>query len=601
VATAEVIAAAVEVMRAAGLEPLDPYPGTGKPWRSRCVTCQRDVSPTLASVKRGAGCKYCAGKAVVPEEAVQVMRAANLEPLTPFPGANKSWPCTCTTCGREVSPSYGAVRTGGSCRYCAGNAVVPDEAAAHMRSIGLEPVEPYPGTYPPWRCRCLVCGREVSPTYGAVRAGRSNGCRYCRGRTVDPDDAAAKMRAAGVEPLEPYRGKDEPWRCRCLTCDREVTPNYGNIRRGQSACKWCAGKVVDRDEAVAFMLGAGFEPLEPYPGANTLWMCRCEKCGTEFGVRYTGIKSGKGCRYCAGQVVDQVEAVAIMNAAGFEPLVPYPGSNEPWPCRCATCGREPSPSLASVRDGKKCKYCAGKAVVPDEAVAFMLERGFEMLEPYPGAHQRWRCRCLTCQRVFTTNYTNVRTGGGCRYCAKQEVMPEEAVEAMLAAGYEPLVPYPGGNNRWLCRCMRCGRETNPTYTGTMTGRRCRFCAAYGIDYTAPGVVYLLRNDDWYALKIGITASTRYSRIEQHEKHGWKSVATWPVATGDLAEQIENAVLLWWRVDLEAPVALTKEQMRQGGWSETASLMWVDVDHTVEYVDRLVATIDQPHPATTQPT
>ncbi len=42
------------------------------------------------------------------------------------------------------------------------------------------------------------------------------------------------MRAAGAEPLLPYPGAQVPWLCRCLTCDREITPRYDNVVRGGS-------------------------------------------------------------------------------------------------------------------------------------------------------------------------------------------------------------------------------------------------------------------------------------------------------------------------------------------------------------------------------
>lgn len=38
-------------------------------------------------------------------------------------------------------------------------------------------------------------------------------------KRLGPDEAVERMRAAGgAEPLEPYPGVDEPWRCRCLSC-----------------------------------------------------------------------------------------------------------------------------------------------------------------------------------------------------------------------------------------------------------------------------------------------------------------------------------------------------------------------------------------------
>jgi hypothetical protein len=47
------------VMLEKGLDPLEPYRGSGKPWASR-HTCGRVVSPTLSNVRVGKGiCRYC--------------------------------------------------------------------------------------------------------------------------------------------------------------------------------------------------------------------------------------------------------------------------------------------------------------------------------------------------------------------------------------------------------------------------------------------------------------------------------------------------------------------------------------------------------------
>jgi hypothetical protein len=40
----------------------------------------------------------------------------------------------------------------------------------------------------------------------------------------------------------------------------------------------------------------------------------------------------------------------VMNSAGFEPQVPFPGRNdEPWECIHTECGRTVSPTLSNVK------------------------------------------------------------------------------------------------------------------------------------------------------------------------------------------------------------------------------------------------------------
>jgi hypothetical protein len=177
-------------MRDAGVEPLEPYQNVMTPWRSQCRACGKEVSPLLNNIKKGqGGCVWCARVAVDPGEAARVMRAAGLEPLTPYPGRATPWPCHCQRCHQTVSTRYGAVCYGSGCRYCNDTAIKPNTAAALMRTMGLEPLEPYPGALRSWKCRCTKCGRTVQPCYSTIQRG-SGGCRWCQNSGFKSGEAA---------------------------------------------------------------------------------------------------------------------------------------------------------------------------------------------------------------------------------------------------------------------------------------------------------------------------------------------------------------------------------------------------------------------------
>ena len=184
------------VMQRAGLTPLEPYPGADTPWKCKCDSCGHEVTPLYTSVKRGSGCRFCgveqrsSSRRFTDLETVPVMRVAGLLPLEPYPGAKAAWLCKCTTCGTRCSPSFHNVKSnGGGCRTCANKKrsvsrkVNEKDARELMTAAGVTPLEPYPGSKIPWRCRCDACGREVTPRHSSIKQGRG-GCIYCAGRGV---------------------------------------------------------------------------------------------------------------------------------------------------------------------------------------------------------------------------------------------------------------------------------------------------------------------------------------------------------------------------------------------------------------------------------
>jgi hypothetical protein len=163
------------------------------------------------------------------EEARAVMVDAGLHPIEPYRTAREHWACECENCGREVRVPYYRIKGGRGCPACgrdrsnAAKMLSSAEAFDSMRSAGVEPLEPYPGSHSKWRSECLTCGFEVSPRLHDVRMGQG-ACIYC-GRGGAPEKVLVeRMHEAGLKPMEPYPGVHEPWRSVCKTCGNEVAP-----------------------------------------------------------------------------------------------------------------------------------------------------------------------------------------------------------------------------------------------------------------------------------------------------------------------------------------------------------------------------------------
>lgn len=586
---------AAKIMRAALLEPIDPYPGNKLPWKSKCLQCGEIVSPSFASVRNnGRGCRQCgkrkAGRSRRGSEleAIEFMKKSGALPLEPYKGSNKPWLCRCLKCSKEITPTLGNVKNNGTnpCVYCSKKKVHPDDAVELMKRAGLEPLEPYPGSNKKWKCKHLSCGEIVYPTHSTIVSGQG-GCLKCgyaenkRKQLTPHDEAVAFFESKGLTPLVPYPGANRPWKSKCQKCGEIVSPHYNRIKGG-TGCGVCAGKIVPPHHAMSLMRESKLEPLEAYPGGKTPWKCRCLRCNREVSPKYADIKNGDGgCKYCGGHYVEPDVAFQVMVANGVTPQEPYSHNAKKWHCICNTCGRNVYPSWAVVQRGSSpCAYCVRRKVDPEEAVIAMRKHGANPLEPYPGGRARWNCECLKCGRKISPDYSSVVNSGqnACGYCAGKRVDPKAAFIAMVGAGLTPLEEYVRADKPWRCTCNKCQKIVTPTYTSIRVGQGgCRYCTNKGLDYSEPAYLYLMTHPILGAHKVGIANfKTRVNRIKEHQKYGWEVFRSIDFDTGDDAFQIEQQVLDWIRVKKGLGIFLSKEQLPQGGYSETVEAAEIEL-------------------------
>lgn len=371
--------------------------------------------------------------------------------------------------------------------------------------------------------RCVKAGHEV--VVRLSRIVRDRGCQGCsRFRPLTDSEAREIFLQVGLEPLGSYPGSHQPWSSRCIAAGHEVSPRLHNVRATGSGCRDCAsGRPIRPDEAAAFLAQVGLEPLEPYPGNTKMpWRVRCLKAGHEVLSSTSKAQQGYGCGECSPtRRLRDDEALAIMREGGFEPIGPYPGAHAKWPSRCLSVGHEVTPRVVDVRRGVGCAMCYGNVRTDGAvAVAVMLEAGYEPLEPYPGSTAPWRSRCLVAGHETSPRFTAVKSKGTrCLVCAgKARYSDEEARAVMLAAGFEPLTPYPGTDDPWPSVCLAEGHRTRPRYGSVLRGGRCRDCAHGHIDYSAPSVLYVVMSDE--LIKLGITnTSNERRRMEKHRSQG----------------------------------------------------------------------------------
>ena len=173
--------AARKLMLDAGVEPLVPYPGNLKRWKSRCLRCGAIVFPMRSNVQKGQGaCKPCGtfeahskARLTDVDARKEISEIGNFTPFDdePFVGVDAPWPGICNYCGCKRSPTLTNVRkTKSGCSSCGNRKRAERErllfapkAYRIMILNWVKPLEPYPGVASKWKSVCLRCERVISP------------------------------------------------------------------------------------------------------------------------------------------------------------------------------------------------------------------------------------------------------------------------------------------------------------------------------------------------------------------------------------------------------------------------------------------------------
>jgi hypothetical protein len=455
------------------------------------------------------------------------------------------------------------------------------QAKALFLKNKLEPLVPFPGTQKPWKSKCLITGKTVSPTYGKVR-DFGHRCNYCSRGTVDEVEALKVMKKSGFKPLVAFPGTNKPWKSMCIKCQRSTSPTYWNIAKG-TGCKFCSNKAVEPNDAVAAMKRRGFKTLEPFPGAVMPWKVQCISCKKKFETYFHSLKTSNGCKYCNGAALDAKDIQVVLKKLRLKPETDFPGSKVPWKLRCLRCNRIVTPTYSHLtrkdRNVGGCAYCSRVRVDMDEIFEVMKMKKLKPIGVYVNGKTPWLCLCLKCGREVQPRVSDLRSGqSGCVYCVGVKVDEKDAIKLATKNGFTPLVPYPGAKVGWECICNVCGKVSKPNYTSMQQGiNRCKFCSTGGFDFNLPAIIYLISHSKLGAHKIGVAGAAKHNeRLTKHAKQGWTLYKHKEFKNGIDAFNIEGKVLHWLRYQKNLPPYLSVEQMPQAGWSETVDASEVDL-------------------------
>jgi hypothetical protein len=195
-----------------------------------------------------------------------------------------------------IKVRYGNIRYGFSGRKqcCSPVAVIPKkEALKKFDKHGFILLEPYTTSSKALNVICKKCGKKSKRSMQSLeRDGKKLRCVWCANLRKDSKEVIAFMTKNGLKPKTPYKGANEPWKCICLKCKKEVSSSYASVRDG-SGCGYCKKNIVDPKDARKNMISWGYKPLEPYKN-NHKNCCNSEKQKAHNDKKYQYIRDNGG-------------------------------------------------------------------------------------------------------------------------------------------------------------------------------------------------------------------------------------------------------------------------------------------------------------------
>ena len=165
------------------------------------------------------------------ELAIQIMKDAGLEPLEDYVNSKTKWKCKCLSCGDIVHPKLNGIQTGeGGCYKCGmkkaglSNTLDSEEAIKLVKAAGFTPLEPYINALTKWKMRHEVCNSIVYPKLNSIsnNSSKTPGCAVCAGQQVEIglNDLGSTypliaMEAVGWDPTSVTAGSNQKklWKC----------------------------------------------------------------------------------------------------------------------------------------------------------------------------------------------------------------------------------------------------------------------------------------------------------------------------------------------------------------------------------------------------
>lgn len=219
-------------------------------------------------------------------------------------------------------------------------------------------------------------------------------------------------------------------------------------------------------------------------------------------------------------------------------------------------------------------------------------------------------RCLDCGVRSTLNRVRLLDDRWCVGCVMKSAMSHRSgpdvhriVSSLTAIKLEVDATFDSG--KIVGTCLTCGTRTAGIVADLLEGLStgCWFC-----DRARWGVFYLAFSETHEAVKVGSsTLRTIDARTADHARNGWQEIARWNVANRFQSRLLERWVLWYVRERYKEHLHVAKEEMPQGGFSETFPesiggqlIVPVLVKNIETLVDRMTWSIGDGHTPPSRP-
>jgi hypothetical protein len=573
-------------------------PGTHKKLKWKCKHGHKWNAEVRTRAIRGLGCSFCSGQRAIkgttdlqsthPKIAKQ---AFGWDPSMVKRGTNKKlkWKCDLGHIW-IASPAERLVGTRSGnpngCPFCSGQRVLKgfnDLATTHpkiaQQAHKWNPTTVSSGTHQvkKWQCE------KGHIWKAAVYARKVSGCPYCSGRVAVKGKTdlktlnsklAKELVDADPSGITFSSGKTYKWKCKQGHIFLAQVSSRTRTGAG-TGCPTCNGRKVLKgfnDLATTHPNLAkeafGWDPstVTAGNGIKRKWKCKLGHTWINSPNSRTSAvaKSGKplACPVCSGQkllsgfndLLTTHPSVAQL-AYKWDPTKVQAGSHgkKLWKCKLGHITSTEISNKVSRQLGPNCSICSNSELLEgfnDMATTFpelaLQANGWDPKKVVAGTNRRlsWKCNL---GHIWVTSGNNRTMGNDCPVCANKVILvgfndlfttyPKIAAE-MVNGDPKTVTAGSGKIFKWRCEI---GHTWNAQVANRVYGTGCPSCAVGGFNPNIDGWLYLIWNENYQMLQIGISNYPE-DRLKVHQRNDWELIELRGPMQGDVAYAWEQSIM-----------------------------------------------------------